>query len=446
MSMESLVFDEALSSDGTTLRRARFGEERREVVVKTLEVHKLESWKAMELFEREARVLRNLNHPGIPRYLDAGQLEGGDAPVFYLVQEFIAGRDLQQRLDAIEDLGGGVFDEAEARRFLRQMLEILQYLNGLNPPVIHRNIKPSNIIARPDGSYALVDFGSVQAVLPQTMTGSTFVGTTGYMAPEQMMARAVPASDIFSLGATTIHLLGGVHPGHLPVRRMTLDFSRVLTVSDELRRILQKMVAPKVEDRYGSPAEIIEDLGPVHELSLKSEEEEDFALALPASRSSMGKALMTIRADRLEIEFPSEGPADVLFGQMALLLMVVFALVILPGPLKLLTIAAGLLYVFLVLPKVYKRPTLVLDRDEVRFEHRGWTKTRTLMRMPVRQLEFKVTHREPTLALHGSYSSTFIFRTPQDQYALPFDVFPDEGRRIAEAIEGWLAQTRGSKG
>lgn len=431
---------EFVSSESSASRHALWGEAQQPVVIKVLEVHKVESWKALELFEREARVLRSLSHPGIPRYLEAGPVENAGTPTFQLVQEHIEGRDLQVLLDEAAARGTTLFDEADARRFLRSMLEILGYLHSVNPPVMHRNIKPSKIIARGDGTYALVDFGSVQAVLPQTMTGSTFVGTTGYMAPEQMMGRAVPASDIFSLGATTIHLLSGVHPGNLPVRRMTLDFSRVVDVSDELQRILRKMVAPKVEDRYASPAEILEVLGEEEEV------EQDIALSSSTRRvvqfERPGHHRMQGRKEdgKLELYFPPRFNLEVILLQVFLTAFFTVALMVLPDALKALVVIGGVYAAYRLIPRTIRTPTLILDREELRFESRSGGKGKVLFRLPARNLQFEEVFGEEIL--HSRRPSTFVFRTPQEEYALPVGITHEESRWISGLIEVQLEENR----
>ncbi len=227
-----------------------------QVAVKRLLLAHAEDWKAVELFEREGQVLSRLSHPGIPRYVDAlGETATPDeAHGFVLVQEYVEGDSLAAVLAR-----GELMDEGRATAFLRAILPILTYLHGQHPPVVHRDLKPSNLIRRPDGTYALIDFGAIQSLLPSvTRSGSTIIGTTGYMAPEQFMGRALPATDLYGLGATVLHLLTGVHPADLPVERMALRYEDVLPrVSANFRRVLGRLLAPAVEDRFQSAAEAL---------------------------------------------------------------------------------------------------------------------------------------------------------------------------------------------
>ncbi|MFU8806201.1 MAG: serine/threonine protein kinase, partial [Bradymonadaceae bacterium] len=226
---------------------ARDVQEDQQVVVKELVLHDAADWKAIELFEREGKILRNLDHPAIPAYRESFHLDDGAR--FFLVQDYVAGEPL-----SVLVASGHLMKEEQARRFLDEMLDIFDYLHGLSPPVIHRDIKPSNIIERPDGSFVLVDFGAVQAVSPDTIGGSTIVGTTGYMPPEQLMGQATPATDIYALGATLVHLLGGMHPANLPMHRMKLKFQDLVFVSPELEAVLEAMLEPSVEQRLSTPA------------------------------------------------------------------------------------------------------------------------------------------------------------------------------------------------
>lgn len=218
------------------------------VALKVLSLKKLTDWKALELFEREAKVLSNLNHAAIPKYLDYYQVDTEDDRQFYLVQELIEGESLAQRLEK-----GWRPDEKEVRRIAQDVLEILKYLHAFQPPVIHRDIKPQNILRRADGKIFLVDFGAVQDVYRNTITcGGTFVGTLGYMPAEQLQGKVEPASDLYSLGATLLFLLIKKSPDLLPQRRLKIDFRNAVKISSDFADWLEKMLEPVVEDRFPS--------------------------------------------------------------------------------------------------------------------------------------------------------------------------------------------------
>lgn len=170
--------------------------------------------KASELEDRELRVLREIDHPQLPRLLEVVSRGVGHQRVRYLVQTFMDGEDLSVALQRKR------FTAVEVAALMRSALEPLGWLHALSPPVVHRDVKPANLILRPDGSVALVDFGAVRDVLKGTLGGSTVAGTFGFMAPEQFRGDAEPATDLYGLGATAIHLLTRREPhGLLDLRQ-----------------------------------------------------------------------------------------------------------------------------------------------------------------------------------------------------------------------------------
>lgn len=227
----------------------------RQVVVKQLAVRDSPDWKSIELFEREGQVLKSLHHKGIPRYIDAFHELEGDSKYerFGLVQEYVTGENLEVLIAQ-----GLRMDEAGMRDFLEQMLEILAYLHGLEPPVIHRDIKPSNIMRRADGRWILIDFGGVSVAargVDSSKGASTVVGTSGYMPFEQLVGRAVAASDLYALGATAVHLLSHRHPSDLPVdaaEPMRMLFQEYVTTTPAIMELLERMLEPFWEDRIQS--------------------------------------------------------------------------------------------------------------------------------------------------------------------------------------------------
>lgn len=213
-------------------------------MLKELAMEVAEDWKEIELFERGAKTLQSLRHPGIPAFIDA--FNDPARARFYLVQEYIEGVSLREKL-----AHRGSFSDAQVREFLGSMLDILEYLHGLSPPVIHRDIKPSNIIMRPDGTFSLIDFDVVQTMVPDEVGGSTVVGTSGYMPPEQLIGRAQPASDLFALAATAVHLRTGVEPAQLPMRRATLDLDALEIADLQLKTLLGRLLQPVPGARPG---------------------------------------------------------------------------------------------------------------------------------------------------------------------------------------------------
>ncbi|KAL4431634.1 hypothetical protein ABPG77_001476 [Micractinium sp. CCAP 211/92] len=224
----------------------------RDVAVKCLSLRSLKDWKQLELFEREAKVLESLDHPGIPRYLASFEQDTEQDRAFFLVQEAAEGKSLSDMVRS-----GWRVDEAEVTRIATELLDILQYLGSRRPPVIHRDVKPENIViegGRTGGRVFLVDFGGVQAAATtaEDMLGSTVVGTYGYMAPEQFRGAASAASDLYGLGGTLLFLLSGRPPSAFPIDRMRIDISAV-KMGARLEAVLEGLLEPLPEDRM--PAE-----------------------------------------------------------------------------------------------------------------------------------------------------------------------------------------------
>jgi hypothetical protein len=211
------------------------------VAIKRFDVRGAASWKDVDLAEREARVLQSLSHPKLPRYVDRFEEDGA----LYLVMEKIEGESLAAVRKRGETLG-----ENDVTRLLRDASEVLDYLHGRSPPVIHRDLKPGNVLRRPDGSFAFVDFGAVREKL-KPEGGSTVVGTFGYMAPEQFQGRALPGSDVYALGATALTMLTGREPEELPHKGLAIDVRSALRgrASGALVAILEKMLEPDPDRR-----------------------------------------------------------------------------------------------------------------------------------------------------------------------------------------------------
>jgi serine/threonine protein kinase len=214
------------------------------VAIKRFEVKTAKKWKDVELAEREARVLASLSHPSLPAYVEHFEENG----TLYLVMERIEGVSLTEFRKK-----GAVFKTEDVKRLLEEAAIVLAYLHSRTPPIIHRDLKPSNVIRRPGGSFAFVDFGAVRDRL-RPAGGSTVVGTFGYMAPEQFQGRALPASDVYAIGATALWMLTGEEPENLPHKGLGIDVPGALgrRASPELVTILSAMLEPDPEKRAHS--------------------------------------------------------------------------------------------------------------------------------------------------------------------------------------------------
>lgn len=223
-------------------------------VIKQLSFAQAESWKSIELFEREARILSQLEHPRIPKFL--GFYNQESAHQACLIQQYIPGQTLQAAIES-----GKRFDESEVITLAEDLLDVLDYLHHFSPPVIHRDIKPSNVILGPEGQAYLVDFGAVtDHLLHQQGGGSTIVGTFGYMPPEQLDGRAVPGSDLYALGASLIYALSGLDPSRMEKENLSLNFRPFVEVSNGFAHWLAKMTHPDYKQRFASAQEAREAL------------------------------------------------------------------------------------------------------------------------------------------------------------------------------------------
>ena len=218
------------------------------VSVKQLNIGSVKTWKEYELFHREADVLQTLNIDGVAKFYDAIDCLEDTPPASYIVQEYIEGTSLAEIIQS-----GHRLKVNDVYEIIIQMLHILMQLHTMTPPVIHRDIKPSNIMISPyqNGRFkvTIIDFGAVAN--PQVQSGgSTVAGTFGYMPPEQLTGKPVPASDIYALAAVAVELFTGKSPGTLPTKDFRLIFEPEMEqMPPELLNTLRKMLEPNIKER-----------------------------------------------------------------------------------------------------------------------------------------------------------------------------------------------------
>lgn len=217
------------------------------VALKELQFAAVPGAQEIDAFQREAEVLKTLRHPAIPRFVSSFQQGEGAFLRLYLASEFIDGESLATRLAE-----RGRLPEDELLRLLTEGLHILQYLHGLPHPVLHRDLKPDNILLRPAGDVVLVDFGSARRLSGSRTHGATLAGTFGYMPIEQLGGSVDATSDLYALGATLLHAATGWAPDAL----MDDDFRlRVpLAVPERVRHVIAGMVQPRRDRRFPSAA------------------------------------------------------------------------------------------------------------------------------------------------------------------------------------------------
>jgi len=281
--------------------------------IKRFDVRGARGWKDVELAEREARVLATLDHPLLPRYIE--HFEGDGDGALYLVMEKIEGETLEALCKR-----EGALTEDEVRRFLADADRTLTYLHGRAAPIVHRDIKPRNVVRRPDGSYVIVDFGAVSELLHRRGGASTIVGTLGFMAPEQLQGRALPATDIYAVGATALAALSGREPETLPHRGLAIDVRAALAgrVSRALIESLEQMLEPDPDRRVATLR------GPLERLSIGDDAR---AGGQGRSESVRGAALASVPAASGEKNSSEPAPSeDALVKSLMKLLWVLWGL------------------------------------------------------------------------------------------------------------------------
>ncbi len=224
-----------------------------DVAIKIFRLPEAEDWKKFDLFERECRVLRSIDHPAIPGYVEHGGDE--ETGTFHLVMAYAPGATLEASIAA-----GRRFTDAQLLAILDPLLDVLEYLHSLNPPVIHRDIKPGNVIVGDDGRVWLVDFGGVREALADR-SKSTVVGTFGYMAPEQLRGEALATADLYGLGATIAAAATGSDASTLPTRGLEIDLASCIKPGP-LRTALAEMLRPDPRTRAADVAQVRKRLRP----------------------------------------------------------------------------------------------------------------------------------------------------------------------------------------
>src|SRR5919199_36772 len=215
------------------------------------------SKKAAELFEQEAMRLDELGkHPQIPELLAYSIQDSRQ----YVVQEFIDGQNLAQIVET-----EGTFTEHQIQDLLNSLLPVLHFIHSHN--VIHRDIKPGNIIRRADKQLVLVDFGAAKmATGTALLKTGTSIGSPEYIAPEQARGKAFFTSDLYSLGVTCLYLLTQVSPFDLfdPGEDAWIwrQYLANNPVSEKLGKILDKMIENATNRRYQTAVEVLKEINP----------------------------------------------------------------------------------------------------------------------------------------------------------------------------------------
>jgi len=283
----------------------------RQVALKELAFVHSPTLDVIAAFEREAKFLRALDHPAIPRFVASFEEGTGVHVRYYLAQELVTGVQLDARL------ADHWCREPEIIAIASQVLEVLVYLQSLSPMVIHRDIKPANLLYRADGSIAVVDFGA--AHVQGTTAGSSSLGTFGYMPIEQLAGIVDATTDPYALGASLLHLLTRREPWRI-LQDAQLD---ELNVSRGLRAFLGKLVAPEPRHRFANAAAALDALERLKKGPRTMDVVERIAWKRPLAIAAASLALIAggiggVAMLRSDDPAPQSAPLDPVASELAL--------------------------------------------------------------------------------------------------------------------------------
>lgn len=197
----------------------------------------------------EANMMKKLDHPSLPRIVDI--IDNGET--IFVVMDYIEGESLDKIL-----LEYGPQPEKLVIAWAKQLCDVLSYLHSQKPPIIYRDMKPANIMLKPEGNIKIIDFGIAREYKEQSLADTTVLGTKGYAPPEQYSGQTDARSDIFALGMTMHHLLTGIDPRggekYVPVRMWNPELSEGIEI------IIDKCVQPAAENRYQNCSDLLYDL------------------------------------------------------------------------------------------------------------------------------------------------------------------------------------------
>lgn len=197
----------------------------------------------------EANLMKRLDHAALPRIVDI--IDNG--VTIYVVMDYIEGESLDKILNEY-----GAQPEELVIGWAMQLCDALAYLHAQKPPIIYRDMKPANIMLKPEGNIKIIDFGIAREYKEQSLADTTVLGTKGYAPPEQYSGQTDARSDIFALGMTMHHLLTGIDPrsgeAYAPVRMWNPE------LSEGIELIIDKCVEPAPENRYQNCSDLLYDL------------------------------------------------------------------------------------------------------------------------------------------------------------------------------------------
>lgn len=216
----------------------------------------------------ETDLLKKLNHPHLPSIIDVIDCDD----TFLIVMDYIEGNPLSKALET-----SGAQNQDDVIEWAKQLCDVLGYLHSKKPPIIYRDMKPSNVMLKPDGNVMLIDFGTAREFKYSSVADTTCLGTQGYAAPEQFggHGQTDARTDIYCLGATMYHLVTGHNPATPPYEMYPIRQWNPM-LSSGLEEIILKCTQRNPEDRYQSCAELLYALDHYKDLDIENKKVQSF--------------------------------------------------------------------------------------------------------------------------------------------------------------------------
>ncbi len=216
----------------------------------------------------ETDLLKKLNHPHLPSIIDVIDCDD----TFLIVMDYIEGNPLSKALET-----SGAQNQDDVIEWAKQLCDVLGYLHSRKPPIIYRDMKPSNVMLKPDGNVMLIDFGTAREFKYSSVADTTCLGTQGYAAPEQFggHGQTDARTDIYCLGATMYHLVTGHNPATPPYEMYPIRQWNPM-LSSGLEKIILKCTQRNPEDRYQSCAELLYALDHYKDLDIENKKVQSF--------------------------------------------------------------------------------------------------------------------------------------------------------------------------
>ena len=216
----------------------------------------------------EVDMLKRFNHPNLPSIIDVIDGDGS----FLIVMDYVEGNALDKAIEAT-----GAQSQENVINWSKQLCDVLGYLHSRTPPIIYRDMKPSNVMLKPDGSVVLIDFGTAREYKSTSIEDTKCLGTQGYAAPEQYggHGQTDARTDIYCLGATMYHLVTGHNPSHPPYEMYPIRYWNPM-LSSGLEQIILKCTQKDPANRYQSCAELYYDLEHYRDLDIENQRKYNF--------------------------------------------------------------------------------------------------------------------------------------------------------------------------